>query len=446
MTARMRTLLTAILASILTAILAFSFLARSEFYNPFDENSHYDYVVRIASDASLPPRDATISQQALQDWACSGVLGFDQLSCGAATQDPAKAPWAGANTALRYFPTYYVLTALPTRIIHDVGSASWLDAARIATTGWLIVLSISLVLLTRRLGMGVLTSLATAVFVCSMPMVVVQGTSMNNDIAGAAVAVLAVWSWLALRTHSGRTRLFVSGGLALSAMTIKENALVAVLAIALLEWSDRYQEAQDSPHWSQWRALRMPAALVTAIGAGYVLLLYVLDPVVRGPASTAAEELVAAAVAGVEPQDWGLATAKAYNYLPYGLQSAGFIPVFSGAWAQLIPVFASMVVVGTLMFRVMRTTWPWISDTSAIVAQSSLAYLASFPVLFFVLMKAQGLPLVFQPRYFLPGLILGATMLFLGLSRRWSIAALAGSGAVYVFMLLQVYSATTPTG
>ena len=440
MTTSKRTLLSAVVAAVLTAIVGFSFLARSEFFNPFDENSHYDYVVRIASDASLPPRDATISQQALSDWACSGVLGFEQLTCGADTQDPAKAPWAGANTALRYFPTYYVLTAIPTRIIHDIGNASWLDAARIATTGWLVLLSIGLVLLTRRLGMGVLTSLATSVFVCCMPMVVVQGTSMNNDIAGVAVAVLAVWSWLVLRTRPTPTRLLVSGGLALAAMTIKENAVVAVLAIAVLEWADGYQASQHSPGGSLWRALRTPTVLVAAIGAGYVLLLYALDPWMRGPASTAAEELVAAAVAGVEPQDWGQATAKAYNYLPYGLQSAGFIPVFNGAWAQLIPVLASMFVVGTLLFHVMRTTWPWGSTAPTIVAQSALAYIAAFPVLFLVLMKAQGLPLVFQPRYFLPGLVLGAVVLFVGLSRKWSIAALAGSGVVYAFMLLQVYS------
>lgn len=435
MTAHTRTLLTASLASVLTAILAFSFLARSEFYNPFDENSHYDYVVRIATETSLPARDATISQQALRDWACSDVLGFDQLTCGADSQDPAKAPWAGANTALRYFPTYYVLTAIPTRIIHDVGNTSWLDAARIATTGWLILLAFGLVLLTRRLGLGVVTSLATTVLVCAMPLVVVQGTSMNNDIAGVAVAVLAVWSWLALRSHPARTRLLVSGGLALAAMTIKENSLVAVLAIAVLEWSDRYQAASGR---SVWRALRLPGITVASIGFGYVLLLYVLDPLVRGPASVAAEELVATAVAGVEPQDWGLATAKAYNYLPYGFQTAGFIPVFNGAWAQLLPILVTMVVVGALVFRVMRTTWPWVSGAPAILAQSALAYLMVFPVLFFVLMKAQGLPLVFQPRYFLPGLVLAATVLFLGLSRRWSIAALVGSGAVYAFMVLQV--------
>ena len=442
MTTRMRTLLTAVLAAVLTAVMAFSFLARTEFFNPFDENSHYDYVVRIASDASLPPRDATISQQALQDWACSGVLGFDQLSCGADSQDPAKAPWTGANTALRYFPTYYVLTAIPARLVHDVAKTSWLDAARIATTGWLILLAFGLVLLTRRLGMGVVTSLASSVLVCSMPMVIVQGTSMNNDIAGVAVAILAVWAWLALRSHPARTRLLVSGGLALAAMTIKENSLVAVLAIALLEWSDRYTAPRDAAsERSAWRALRTPAVLVAAISVGYILLLYVFDPLVRGPASTTAEELVAAAVAGVEPQDWGLATAKAYNYLPYGFQSAGFIPVFDGAWAQLIPVLVTMLVVGGVVFQVMRTTWPWISAVPMIVAQSAVAYLVAFPVLFFVLMKVQGLPLVFQPRYFLPGLVLGAALLFTGLSRRWSVAALAGSGTLYAFMLLHVYSA-----
>jgi len=439
MTAHTRTLLSATLAAVLAAILGLSFLARSEFFNPFDENSHYDYVVRIASEASLPPRDATISQQALQDWACTEGLGFDGLTCGAQIQDPAKAPWEGANTALRYFPTYYALTAIPTRIIHDVAHATWLDAARIATTGWLVLLAIGLVLLTRRLGMGSVQSLATAVLVCSMPMVVVQGTSMNNDVAGVAIAVLAVWSWLALTARSGRTRLLVSGGLALAAMTVKENALVAVLAITLLEWAEQYQTSH--PERSAWRALRVPTLLVTAIGAGYVLLMYVLDPLVRGPASSAAEGLVAAAVAQAEPQQWGPATAKAYNYLPYGFQSPGFIPVFNGAWAQLVPLFVTMIVVGALVFQVMRSKRPWFTPAQGILAQSALVYLAAFPVMFFVLMKMSGLPLVFQPRYYLPGLILATAVLFGGLTRKWSIAALAATGVIYAFMMLQVYSA-----
>ncbi len=439
MESRRGTILAASIAALLTAILGLSFLARSEFFNPFDENSHYDYVVRIASQASLPPRDAAISQQALQDWACTEGLGFDELTCGAQVQDPAKAPWEGANTALRYFPTYYALTALPTRIIHDVANTTWLDAARIATTGWLVLLAVGLVLLTRRLGMGVLASLATSVLVCSMPMVVVQGTSMNNDVAGVAIAVLAVWSWLALTGRSTRTRLLVSGGLALAAMTVKENAVVAVLAIALLEWGEQYRTSH--PERSAWRALRLPTLLVTVIGAGYVLLLYVLDPLMRGPASSAAEELVAAAVAAAEPQQWGLATAKAYNYLPYGFQSAGFIPVFNGAWAQLVPLLVTMIVVGAVVFQVMRSRRSWLTPASGLVAQSALAYLAAFPVMFFVLMKMSGLPLVFQPRYYLPGLVLATAVLFVGLSRKWSIVAMTTSGAIYAFMLVQVYSA-----
>lgn len=442
MTDRGKTLIAAVLAAVLTAVLALSFLSRTEFFNPFDENAHYDYVVRIAQTGSAPARTTILSQQALQDWACSSVLGFDQLACGADTQDPANAPWAGANTATRYFPTYYALTAIPTRVIHDVAGASWLDAARIATTGWLILLSVGLVLLTRRLGLGFFASLATAVLVCSMPMVVVQGTSINNDIAGVAVAVMAVFAWLALREKGALLRLLVSGGLALTAMTIKENSLVAILAIALFEWAHQYQRAQpDDRPASAWRSLRLPVLAAAAVGFGYILLLYILDPLVRGPSSAEAEELVAAAVANYEPQDWGLATAKAYAHLSGGLQTANFIPAFGGAWAQLLPFLATMVIVGSLVYQVMRTSWPWVSSEVAIVAQSAVAYIAAFPILFFLLMKVSGLPLVFQPRYYLPGLVLGAAVLFAGLSRRWAIAALVATCGLYGFMLLEVLAA-----
>lgn len=436
---RFQTALAGVLSCTLIGILSFTFLARTEFFNPFDENSHYDYVVRIASEGTLPGRDAVVTQQALADWACSGTPGFERLECGAPEQRAVDAPWEGANTATRYFPSYYVLTALPTRILHDVLGAPWLDSARFATTCWLLALALGLVLLTRALGLNAFAALAASLLACSMPLVVTQGVSLNNDVAAAAVSVFGVWTWLRLRSSSPTKRLVLSGGLALFAMTIKETALVCVLCIALLEWGHRQATATgDRPQQSVRAATGRAIALLASVLGSYIVLLYVLDPLVRGPASVTAEQSVSQVVAAAEPQQWGAATAKAFGYLTYSLQSAGFLPVFSGPWAQVLPVLIAMVVVGSLAFRVLRTSWPWSVSPVSSLGQAVLVFLAAFPVLTLMVMKVSGLPLVFQPRYYLAGMVLSFALLFEGLNRAWSIAVLSAAAIVYGFMLSQV--------
>ncbi|MFN8184671.1 MAG: glycosyltransferase family 39 protein [Candidatus Nanopelagicales bacterium] len=439
MSPRWQTAVAALLSGVLVAVLSGTFLARTDFFNPFDENSHYDYVVRIASTGAVPARDAQLTQQALADWACSGVPGFERLECGAAEQRPVDAPWEGANTATRYFPSYYALTAAPTRVLHDVSALSWLDAARAATTLWLVGLAVGLVLLARALGISTQAALAASLLACSMPLVVVQGVSLNNDVAAATVGVLAVWSWLRLRSSPPLRRLIVSGALALLAMTMKETALVAALCIGLLEWGHTRSAAEGAA--ALRRGSARAAAVVAGVVGGYLLLVYVLDPVVRGATSTTAEALVSQAVAAAEPQAWAAATAKAYGYLPYSLQSAGFIPVFDGPWAQVLPVLVAMVVVGSVAARSIRGSWPWAVPPGTAVTYGVGAFLVAFPVMALATMSVSGLPLVFQPRYYLAGMALAFVPTFHGLGRRWSYAALAAAVSVYAFMLAAVLGA-----
>ena len=425
---------------VLIAILGLSFLSRTDFFNPFDENSHFDYTVKIAQDLNLPPRDDTLGQVALEAWACSDALGFEGLECGASEQDPSKAPWNGANTAMRYFPSYYLVTGLATRVIHALPfDTTWLDAARIATTGWLLLLVALVFGVARRLGASTVLASTAALLVGSMPMVIVQGTSVNNDVAGAACALLAIWLWFRFSDSSTALRLTSSSAAALFAMTVKENAALAVVAVAALELTHQITVRPGPGNLKQ--VLVPPLSVLASVGFGYVLLLYVLDPLVRGAPSMEAEQLVAQVVLGAEPQDWGSASAKAYGFLLGGFQTSVYIPAFNGAWAQLIPVYASMLVFGALVYALLRSSRTWRAPNEQVLQQVALAFILLFPGLFLLYLKASGLPMVFQPRYYLPGLILGMTGIFLGISRKWSVVAMAGTGFVYGFMLVQVWSA-----
>ena len=219
-------------------------LVRTRQWSMFDEYTHFDYVVKIAQDLEAPPANDTLGDTGLQTAACERAPGFEALFglCGQDI-DPAVAPYAGLSTATNYLPTYYVPTGLLTRFMRPVvealnpghsQTAYWLMSARVVGALYLGLLAALLVAVGRRLGANNVAAVSAALLVVSSPMVLMQFSTVNNDQFAVLLSALAVLFWLALENRSRWIRLSLSYGTALLAITAKETALVAVLAIVLL--------------------------------------------------------------------------------------------------------------------------------------------------------------------------------------------------------------------
>lgn len=430
------------LAAGLVAVLAGAFLTHSDFHNPLDEYTHFDFVIKVAQDLNIPMMRDTMGQTALQEWACSGEPSFAALTCGDAYQDPSRAPWSGSSPATQYATPYYLLTGLATRLLHTtLPGLSWMDSARVASVMWLAGLAALIVAVGRRLGGPTTAAVAAGILVCSLPQVLIQGSSVNNDIPAVFLTFLTLWVWLLLRDSRPTLRWGLSLAVAVVAMLVKQHAIVALALIAVLELVQRLRgtvTAQErDPSTRAW----FRSLAVVGGGAGlavvvFGLLYYVIEPAWRGlgPPIVGIDELIR----GVEPQDFGLANAKAYGEIGTVFIGPSYVAGLSTPWATNIAAFAAMAAFGGLVYAVLRSPRPWRADSATAVRQVTFAYVALFPVAFMVYLKMVGQPLFYQPRYHLIGLCIGLAMIFIGASRRWGIVALVGAVAIWAFLLGEV--------
>ncbi len=186
--------------------------------SPFDEQTHFDYVVKIAQDFDLPPKSDLLGQTTMKEFCGTGGERGEnfpwsdywkaKVPCSDGYIDPKLGPFEGFSAALTYAPPSYIVTGALTRVIHSLpGERTWLQAARYASTFWLGLLAVILVLVGRRLGANAVGSVGISVILCLMPLVLLQGTTVNNDIPAAVAGIFAIYVWLAFaknRPYSAR--------------------------------------------------------------------------------------------------------------------------------------------------------------------------------------------------------------------------------------------------
>jgi hypothetical protein len=427
-----------LVVSALVWCLAVLYLGRTEGFNALDEHTHFDYVVKIAEDHDLPSVNEQLGQTTLSTWGCDNAPAFAALECGAIEQDPKLAPWQGWSSATGYLPTYYVITGVGADLAQRMLGQSWLDSARLASSLWLALLAGMVVALARRLGATGSGAAASGIVIGSMPMLIVQGTSLNNDVAAAAVAVASVWLWLRLSNSTTLRRLVSTGALLLLALSAKETALVALVIVCLLELSHQHLKrgtGQPKKQPKKWLTVGLPALLGVSVLASY-LILRVLDPILRGVLESTGPQLMKDALRAAKPPQWEVALADAYSNMDKSLQSPIPAPIAT-TWSQTIAMLVLITAIGGLAFAVSRTTWPWQESSSNVVRQATLIFIIAFPPVFMGAVWLQGWPVFFEPRYFLPSAVFAVLLLAPGATKAWSRAALVA--AIGYFLLVATY-------
>lgn len=174
----------------------------------------------------MPHSRELLSQETPQEYLSVGGA-FSELQCGAVTQDPLRAPFAGESYETVYPATHYLLTAGSTALVHaTVPVISWFQSARLASGVWLPALALLVVALVGTLGGPAWAAFAAGLVVRCTPLILTQG--VISCVAAVGIAV-------------------------------KPAVVAAVVIIAMLEWQKQASARGKSPR-PQQRSPDRPAS------------------------------------------------------------------------------------------------------------------------------------------------------------------------------------------
>lgn len=454
------------------------FQSQTNFLNPWDEASHFDYVYKLAALHELPVAHEPLSDLAADQYICSVRPRPD---CWRESDSPRGME----SNITAYLPTYYLSTALVTWAIHALpGDVSWLDSAQLSSLLWLVALVALVVLVGRELNVPQVIAVAAAVVVGVMPIIIVQASSVTNDLAASVFAMASVWAWLALRRRTTMTRLTLSGLLALAAATSKESGAVAILVVAFMEYEQRVLKGrreggsltlpleQEYPYGDlgtenlehmnsgerrapeensraipvslpsrfqgriHLRSVFVPTLFSAAVLFGY-LFARILDREMRGavPPTGFLDNLIASTY----PQTMSAALAVAYSSIVDSLLVPQTFPGFAGAWLQVGARWAAMAAVGGIIILSVRAV---LVTEPGLVAlpRGVFAFFLLFPPALLIVLKATGPVIFWQPRYYLPGIVLALVLALF----QWHLAAgrvvMVVAFALWVFTVREMAS------
>ena len=379
----------------LAAFLLSLFFVQTGTWSVFDEYTHFDYVVKVGEDLSFPPVNDVLGEQALRTAICESAPGFESLSelCEAGNLTPEVAPYAGASTATGYLPIYYAVTGLGAKVLVAApGDLGWLQAARVIGAVFLGITAMLLVGIARRLGATSGIASAGALLVASMPMVLLQFSTVNNDSLATLLSTASIYSFLALRSSRWATRWGVAYGLSLLAVATKEIAVFSTIAITVLALRDAVR-ARDGR--------RMVIALLAAVAtvAIPILVRSAAWPAIVGELQdNGLQNAAIVAAQGTPPIN--LVFANALNQIPTVFQ----VPtsLLAGAWFGVAAMVVTLVGFGLclgLVLHARRRQWqsPRTLLAAVVIAYPPPLLAASLPA-----PRCTGMPLFFQPRYLLP--------------------------------------------
>lgn len=328
--------------------------------SPIDEMVHIDYLLRSPMD--LPVRTGELLREpALREVACRGIdSGFEPPSC----TDPVLRPQdfeIPYNTASVHPPTYYVLTALPARVLAATsGVDSVVTAARLLGGLWLVAGLLVTYAVGRGRGLGRWPLVGLLLAVSAVPGVHYYASIVNPDamsvLVGAVVLLLFDrWS----RAPHGRGWWLLALAAAVAAMVKVQNILlIGTLALALVvlgvggrSWRERPRPAADQGG-GRFGYLKVPvlvsAAAVSLVAVWTVLVgaLTVFDP---GPLPVDFS---------VPAYPWERVPTEVGAFLP---PLAGTRPLVTLGTGMLLPTYLATLVlgagvIGSVMFRAGRLT------------------------------------------------------------------------------------------
>jgi hypothetical protein len=263
--------LIAFFAQLLISMLAIS----KNPWTPFDEATHFDYVVKI-SKGHLPSVNEKYGQDALSWMACSEprAEAWKGLApCGTENLDPSTAPFWGQSPATGYPPNYYLLTAVPYEICERVTSRSEIVCARFANSIWLSLSASAVVYLMMLFGASALLALIVAIGYATLPAILLQGITVNSDAAAQFLApcLVLIAAYLA-RSRLSQSRIAALWFASIFFLLPIKQTLIPIGLIAtvfLIDWMSNGLSRKETLRIT----MKMLPAYLVGVAASFVLQL-----------------------------------------------------------------------------------------------------------------------------------------------------------------------------
>ena len=428
-------------AGLIALLLSLAFI-RTGSWSIFDEVTHFDYVVKIAEDRRLPKVNDVLGQTALKEAVCAKAPGFAALApaCGADAVDPSLTPYRGQSTATGYLPFSYAFTGAGAWILHSLpGDASWLTSARLVGALYLAIVAMLIVAVSRRLGASTPTALSAGILAASMPMVLLQFSTVNNDAMAVLCSLGAVWVYLRLRGSPMAQRSLCAFAVATLGMLVKETAVVGVLAVAVLSMRD----VVVNPPPRALGVARVIGSAVIAVLIPWVLRTAIYPVVVGANPDNGLQNAAIIAAQGQPPAN--LVAGNAFLSAITALQ----IPegVLAGVWfavaAQALWILATGIPVAMVLRTGHRSQW---RSDRRLLSALTLVTVPAFTFGFLLMLQVTRLPAFFQPRYLLPTIVMAIPVAFAWIRPAWGRAVLVLAGGFAGSVGIALLIAPTWTG
>ena len=257
------------------------------FVSPFDEGTHFDYVVE-ASRGGIVRRGEKLGPEAMREIACRGIdfEGIVEPPCDKPRHDPEKFPLEGFSSAEVHPPLYYAITGILARGLVATGAVEdMFTAARLIGILWLGLGLLVMWHAGRELGIGTAPLAAVTLAMAGTPTLLHASATVTNDTTGLVAGGLLVW--VTLRWERGRSPLWLVGAIAFMALAFKAtNSLaVAVCVVYLLLRSRRPAGEQAETEAATARNRRVGIAvlvgsMLVSVAAWVVIHGLIATPVV----------------------------------------------------------------------------------------------------------------------------------------------------------------------
>ena len=223
----------------------------------YDEPTHLEYAWLIADRLSLPQigdYDQAVRREVAASMVEHGFFRGTELRTNLLAQDTPI--WIGISE-INHPPLYYLLLALPLRLIRHTDIVVQLYVARLVSLVlYLVSIWIAYRLTGELIAPGHPVRWAVPWTMALLPAYVDLMTAVNNDVG--AVVLFSLFLWGAVRTivrgASLLHLLWIAGAAALCAWTKNTVALAVILApvVLVLAWF--------RPSWKRWSSIGLPAA------------------------------------------------------------------------------------------------------------------------------------------------------------------------------------------
>jgi uncharacterized membrane protein len=204
------------------------------YYSPFDEHTHFDYWYKIYHDGRIPAKYELLGQYPVDVWACSKGPAFAHMLCGE-KNDIKSAPFAGESAATANLPTYYLATALISSVASTFFNQQGLALAKYSSAIWGIGTLILSFLLLAKLKTPFLFSLMAMLLISSMPSLIYLSGVVNPEIFAAFFSLLTILSYFWFSSiKSTAIKIVIWSVISAIGLTVKPSLIEVMVVMAFL--------------------------------------------------------------------------------------------------------------------------------------------------------------------------------------------------------------------